>query len=87
MRIIGGLPDPEPPGDDWWQWRYYGLPSGGFELILELDSSKSLRVRALDFSYGLPGLSVDGPAPRPPGMMPDPGALTDVTVAVRNFEI
>jgi hypothetical protein len=60
-----------------WELVYYGPPTEGFVLDLGADAG-GLRVIAVDRVYGLP--EVPDARPRPPGLIPDPFAVTDLSL-------
>lgn len=66
-----------------WRGEVLALPEEGVELEVELARPVPLPIVLVDLSYGLPAGAEPSPTPRPPGLMPDPARLTDVTL-VRN---
>ena len=61
---------------DWWRWRWYGLPQQGADIVLTLAPGQPLSVRIVEVVYGTPA---DAPA-RPESSMPKPYTWSDSTV-------
>jgi hypothetical protein len=68
---------------DGWNMRYYAVPEGGIDLILELQPSSPLKLRVSDLSYGLPDSLVV--KPRPGHIMPSPMPYSDTTIVSKSF--
>jgi hypothetical protein len=66
-----------------WNMRYYAVPEGGIDLILELQPSSPLKLRVSDLSYGLPDSLVV--KPRPGHIMPSPMPYSDTTIVSKSF--
>ena len=62
--------------ENWWRWRWYGLPTGGAHIVLSLEPGKSLPVRIIEVNWGMP----EGAPQRPPNSMPEPYTLSDSRV-------
>ena len=62
--------------ENWWRWRWYGLPSEGAEIVLTADAAHPLPIMIIEVDYGTPD---DAPA-RPPQSMPRPYTWSDSTV-------
>ena len=41
-------------GQDWWRWRWYGLPEDGAEIVLRLADDKPVEVKIVEIKYGMP---------------------------------
>ncbi len=73
---------------DRWGVNYYGVPDEGVELTVFVKSSRPLKLRIVDQSYGLPEKELPSFKPRPPYMMPAPVPFTsysDVTMVSKSF--
>ena len=68
-------PDKKLP-EEWWRWRWYGLPAGGAEITLTIEPGKALPVRIVEIDWGTP----DGAPQRPVNSMPKSYHLSDSTV-------
>ena len=63
-----------------WSFDYYAAPSEGYEITLRFAADKAVRLRVVDFSYGLPEELAGRYAARPRGVLPGrigDGALTE----------
>ena len=72
-----------PPEAKRWGLRYYGLPSGGMDMVLTVRSTEPLKVRCVDQSYGLPQFP-NIPFKQRPDYMIAPSPVSD-TVMVSKF--
>nr|QEO74514.1 acetylornithine deacetylase [uncultured bacterium] len=70
-----------------WVLRYYGLPSEGIEVTLELKSSAPLKLRVVDQSYGLPAVGASPATARPEGMMPAALPYSDSMLVSKSFAL
>ena len=61
-----------------WSFDYYAPPSEGVVVVLRFAAGPSVRLRATDFSYGLPAGAAGQYPARPVGMLP--GRLGDGTI-------
>jgi len=68
-------PDTKLP-EDWWRWRWYGLPAEGAEITLTIEPGKVLPVRIVEIDWGTPA----GAPQRPVNSMPESYHLSDSTV-------
>ncbi len=68
-------PDKDQP-QNWWRWRWYGLPEGGADIVLTIEPDKPLPVRIIEVNWGTP----DGAPQRPDNSMPKPYRWSDSTV-------
>ncbi len=68
--------------DNWWRWRWYGLPDDGADIILTLKPGKTLQAKIVEIDYGLPA---DAPQ-RPLDSMPKPYTWSDSTVIFQTIE-
>ena len=68
-------PDKKLP-EDWWRWRWYGLPAEGAEITLTVEPGKALPVRIVEIDWDTP----DGAPQRPVNSMPKSYYLSDSTV-------
>jgi hypothetical protein len=73
-----GLPIPGPDLDDeqWWAWRWYGLPADGGEITLMLEPGQSFSAHLIEVSYHMPETA----PPRPTESMRTKYSLSDSTV-------
>lgn len=63
-----------------WAFDYYAAPRGGYEITLRFAAGEEVRLRVVDFSYGLPAELAGRYAARPSGVLPGrigDGALTE----------
>jgi len=44
-----------PPSENWWRWRWYGLPEEGAEIVITLPAGRPVPVRIVEVDYSLPG--------------------------------
>jgi hypothetical protein len=66
-----------------WYFDYYAPPAAGVVVTLRCQAGRSLALRAVDYSYGLPPAAARGHTPRPPGMLPGwigDGTLTETSL-------
>ncbi len=63
--------------------RYHGLPAEGIELCMVLSADQPLVITAMDISWGFPDLL--WVKPFPPGLIPDTGYLSRVTLVKRTL--
>ena len=68
-------PDTRLP-EDWWRWRWYGLPVEGAEITLTMETGRPLAIRIVEIDWGTP----DGTPQRPGNSMPKSYRLSDSTV-------
>ncbi len=70
-----------------WVLIYFNAPDQGFDLVLRTRAGRSIRVRAIDQSYGLPAFPDFSIRLRPPDMMPTPfqSRIQDCTFVSRSF--
>jgi len=54
------------PSQDWWRWRWYGLPEQGADIVFLLEPGRPLPVRIIEMDYGTPV----GAPQRPENSMP-----------------
>jgi hypothetical protein len=66
-----------------WSFDYYAAPREGYEITLRFIAGKAVRLRVVDFSYGLPAETAGLHAPRPEGVLP--GLIGDGTLAERFY--
>ena len=66
-----------------WVMEYYDLPPEGIALTFACRAGPELRVRVIDYSYGLPGSAELAVAPRPPGVLPGGGG--DATIVQKTY--
>jgi hypothetical protein len=71
------------PSQNWWRWRWYGLPASGAEIVLTIEAEKSLPISVLEVNWGMP----DGAPTRPKNSMPRPYTLSDSRVIFQTVEI
>ncbi|MCF6225583.1 MAG: hypothetical protein L3J22_04675 [Xanthomonadales bacterium] len=69
--------------DNWWRWRWYGLPDDGADIVLTLKPGKTLQMKIVEIDYGLPA---DAPQ-RPLDSMPKPYTWSDSTVIFQTIEL
>jgi hypothetical protein len=75
----------DPAQKNTWSLRYFALPADGIELTLVSQSPQTIRIKAVDLSYGLPLGSNTTFRPRPEGMIPAPVPLSDSTLVSKSF--
>jgi hypothetical protein len=68
-----------------WGLKYHNIPEGGIELILETKSSGTLKLRAVDISYGLPEILDNEFLPRPAHLVPALFPYCDTTLLSKSF--
>jgi hypothetical protein len=68
-----------------WVMEYYDLPPGGIVLAFACRAGRELRIRVIDYSYGLPGSPELAVAPRPPGVLP--GGVGDATYVEKTYVV
>jgi len=71
-----------------WGVNYYGVPEEGVELTIFVKSTRPLKLRIVDQSYGLPEKEIPSFKARPADMMPAPMPFTsysDVTMVSKSF--
>jgi hypothetical protein len=78
------------PGEygDRWGVNYYGVPDEGVELTVFVKSTRPVKLRVVDQSYGLPEHDIPSFQARPNHMMPAPVPFTsysDVTMVSKSF--
>lgn len=71
--------------NNWWRWRYFGLPTEGVDLTLKVRSNEAIEIRAVDISYGLPRFTDASFKPRPDNMIPRRYTLSEMTIAARTY--
>jgi Peptidase family M28 len=63
-----------------WSFDYYATPAKGYDITLRFSAGKTVRLRVVDFSYGVPAEMAGRYAARPRGVLPGrigDGALTE----------
>jgi hypothetical protein len=65
-----------PPSENWWRWRWYGLPEEGAEIVITLPAGRPVPVRIVEVDYSLPG----GAPVRPESSIRKPYTWSDSTV-------
>jgi Peptidase family M28 len=68
-----------------WSLRYFALSADGIELTLVSQSLQTIRIKAVDQSYGLPSASSAAFRPRPEGIIAAPLPLSDSTLVSKSF--
>lgn len=70
-----------------WTLEYYAPDQKGFELMLEVDPAKPLKMRIFDISYGLPSVPEQPIGTRPANSMPMPDGsfFQDTTIVTKSF--
>lgn len=71
--------------DDPWLLRYFGLPKEGLDISLDIRSSGSIKLRAIDQSYGLTQIDGHSYNQRPDYLMPTPILDSDSTFVGKLF--
>jgi hypothetical protein len=70
-------------GNDWWRWRWYGLPEDGAEITLHLDHDASIKLRIIEVDYGKP----PGAPIRPANVMARKYTWSDSTVIYQTLKL
>ena len=68
-----------------WVMEYYDLPPKGVLLTFACRAGHELRLRVIDYSYGLPDFAELAVAPRPPGVLP--GGVGDATYVEKTYVV
>ena len=75
-------PDKNLP-QEWWRWRWYGLPADGADITLRIEPGTPLPVRIVEIDWGTPE---DSPQ-RPVNSMPKSYRLSDSTVIFQTIVV
>jgi hypothetical protein len=54
QRIAAQSTESKTSGNDWWRWRWYGLPEQGAEIVLTVEPERALEVKIIEVDYGMP---------------------------------
>jgi len=79
------IQEAQPGRSNRWSMRYYALPVGGIELILESKSTHTIRIKAVDMSYDLPSIPGAAFKTRPDDIIAAPLPLSDSTLVSKSF--
>jgi hypothetical protein len=83
-RRIGDYETPLDPGDSW-GLLYFAPRAEGIELTLEVKSQQPVKMRVIDFSYGLPQTPPATFQPRPDNTIPSFLPFSESTLLSKSF--
>jgi hypothetical protein len=81
LNLAGVKPDPGKP----LVCDYYGVPSSGISLDLDISPGPPFSIKVVDASYGLPKMSNFVVKPRPDYIMANPSPVNDSSLVARSY--
>ncbi len=73
--------------DEWWRWRWYGLPEEGADILLTFESDRSLDIRIVEIDYNSLGDMPEGAPQRPENSMRKIYTWSDSTVIFQTLTL